>query len=384
MSTVRLWGPLFFLLLLGYPGRAHPVAQGAMEILIHRDHLDLHAQVANEEAFVEQSFSRALAPSDLSELWARHGSYLLNHLQVTTEGALLHGALVQVTPPANTTPEGRTGYDYRFNFPPGQPAPVHIEIREDVLNEFEFAPGNPWEATYVVRISQEQQPPREALLLTRKEPLLFACDWNAAPAVDVTPALDQRALFGAYLRHGIMHILTGYDHLLFMSALVLAVVSFADLVKVVTAFTLAHTITLTLSVLNIVRLPSRIVEPMIALSIAVVALQNIFWPRSSRGWSRLLIAFGFGLFHGLGFAGGLLEAMAGLPGLAVATAITAFSIGVELGHQAVVVPIFGGLALGRYLIPPRDGRDPIRIYALRFGSMAVCLAAMFYLVEAIK
>jgi hydrogenase/urease accessory protein HupE len=384
MSIARPGSLLLLLLVLAFPLHAHPVAQGAMDIVIHRDHLDLHAQVANEEAFVEQSFSRTPAASALSELWARHGAYLLSHLQVTADGALLRGALVRVSPPANPTPDGRTGYDYRFTYAPDRPNPRDIEVREDVLNEFEFAPGNPWEATYVVRISQEQQPPQEALLLTRKEPLLFACDWNAAPAANVAPTLDQRALFGAYLRHGIMHILAGYDHLLFMSALVLAVVSFADLIKVVTAFTLAHTITLTLSVLNIVRLPSRLVEPMIAASIVIVALQNVFWPRTSRGWSRLLIAFGFGLFHGLGFAGGLLGAMSGLPGLAVATAITAFSLGVELGHQAVVLPIFGGLALGRRLVPPRDGRDPTRIYALRFGSSAVCLAGTFYLVEALK
>jgi hydrogenase/urease accessory protein HupE len=377
-------GLIFVLLLLALPGRAHPVAQGAMEIVIHPDHLDLHARVTNEEAFVEQSFSRSPTAPGFSELWARHGAYLLAHLRVTGDGAPLTGELLQVTPPANTTPDGRIGYDYRFTYSPGRANPSNIEIREDVLNEFDFAPGNPWEATYVVRISQEAQPPHEALLLTRKEPLVFGCDWKAAPAANVTPTLDHRALFGAYLRHGIMHILTGYDHLLFMSALVLAAVSFVDLVKVVTAFTLAHTITLTLSVLNIVRLSSRIVEPMIAASIAVVALQNIFWPRTSRGWSRLLIAFGFGLFHGLGFAGGLLEAMAGLPGLAVATAITAFSIGVELGHQAVVLPIFGGLALGRRLVPPRDGRDPTRLYALRIGSTVICCAGMFYFVEAIK
>ena len=88
----------------------------------------------------------------------------------------------------------------------------------------------------------------------------------------------------AYALHGIEHILTGYDHLLFITALVLAAGSFWDLVKVVTAFTLAHTITLTLSVLNIVTLRSAIVEPMIAASIICVAVQNIFWPERSSGW----------------------------------------------------------------------------------------------------
>src|SRR5205807_1459282 len=78
-------------------------------------------------------------------------------------------------------------------------------------------------------------------------------------------------------------------------------------------FTVAHTLTLALSVLNIVTLGERVVEPMIAASIVFVAVQNVFWPRQSRGWTRLAVAFAFGLFHGLGFAGGLKEAMAGMP-----------------------------------------------------------------------
>src|SRR6185369_4305874 len=120
-----------------------------------------------------------------------------------------------------------------------------------------------------------------------------------------------------------------------------------DLVKVVTAFTLAHSLTLTLCVLDIFRLPERVVEPMIALSIVFVAVENIFWPNRTKGWGRLGAAFFFGLFHGLGFAGGLLDAMESLGGGAVVVAIIAFSVGVEIGHQVVVLPFFGALRLLR-------------------------------------
>jgi hydrogenase/urease accessory protein HupE len=248
-----------------------------------------------------------------------------------------------------------------------------------VLNEFEFAPGNPWEATFVTTLSQAGRTGQSGLLFTRKEPLSLACDWSSADTVAGPPRLDRRRMFGEYLRHGVMHILTGYDHLLFMAGLVLAVVSLLDLVKVVTAFTLAHTVTLTLSVLNIFRLPAHIVEPMIAASIVFVAAQNIFWPAQSRGWSRLAVAFGFGLFHGLGFAGGLLDAMVDLPGMAVATAIVAFSIGVELGHQVVVLPLFAGLKLWR-----AKAAQPARFPVARLGSAAVCFAGMYYLVAALR
>src|SRR5262249_54941672 len=154
---------------------------------------------------------------------------------------------------------------------------------------------------------------------------------------------------------GFMHIMAGWDHLLFVGALVLAVATLWDLVKVITAFTLAHTITLTLAVLDLVRLPERVVEPMIAASIVLVALQNLFWPERSRGASRLLTAFFFGLFHGLGFAGGLLEAMAGMQGSTVGIAIAAFSVGVELGHQTVVLPMFALLKLTRR--KPQEASD---------------------------
>src|SRR5260370_27769018 len=112
--------------------------------------------------------------------------------------------------------------------------------------------------------------------------------------------------------------------MLFMCALALAALTIWDVVKVVSAFTVALSVTLTLSVLNVVRLPEHVVEPMIAASIVFVALQNAFIPKLSRGWARVWTAFFFGLFHGLGFAVGLLDAMAGLPIPPTGVAVLAF------------------------------------------------------------
>ena len=164
----------------------------------------------------------------------------------------------------------------------------------------------------------------------------------------------------------------------------LAVVSLLDLVKVVTAFTVAHTLTLTLAALDIVRLPGRIVEPMIAASIVFVALQNLVSPARSRGWTRLAVAFGFGLFHGLGFAGGLLAAMEGLPGGTIVLAIAAFSVGVEIGHQLVALPLFGALKIMRSI--SRRAADPERVprWATRIGSGAIGAAGLVYLVAALR
>src|SRR5262249_39515295 len=136
--------------------------------------------------------------------------------------------------------------------------PRQVSLRQNLLNEILYAPGNPWEATFAVRVSEEGRLTHEGLLLTSKQSLAVTGEGSGR---------DRGRMFGAYLRHGITHILSGYDHLLFIAALALAAVTFWDLIKVVSAFTLAHTVTLALSALNIVRLPSHVVEPMIAASI---------------------------------------------------------------------------------------------------------------------
>ncbi len=347
---------------------AHPVAQGALEIEILPGRIELRATVSREEVLVAAAFGgREGIPYPVAV--RHHGAYLLAHFQVWADGRALEGRALKVSDQA----AGRPAYILEYRLTGG--APARLELRQDVLREFEFAPGNPWEASYLVRISQPGQPPAEGLLLTSREALRFDC--RRDPMV----GLGQVRMAAAFVRHGITHILSGYDHLLFVGALVLAVVSFWDLIKVISAFTLAHTLTLALAAFDLLRLSAAIVEPMIAASIVVVAAQNLFWPRQSRGWSRALVAFVFGLFHGLGFAGGLLEAMASLDGAGAVLAIAAFSVGVEIGHQTVVLPAFCGLRLLR-----RTARGANRNERLvqRYGSAVISLAGMIYLVAALR
>jgi hypothetical protein len=187
------------------------------------------------------------------------------------------------------------------------------------------------------------------------------------------------SLFEAYVYQGIHHILTGYDHLLFASALVLAATTLWEVVKVVFTFTLAHSITLALAALNVIHLPERVVEPLISASIVFVALQNVFWPRNAKGWSRLGAAFFFGLFHGLGFAGGLMEAMQQMPGATMLLAILAFSVGVEAGHQMVVLPLFAVLKAARHTQPDADARARISMRLQRIGSAGIMIFGVYYL-----
>ena len=185
-----------------------------------------------------------------------------------------------------------------------------------------------------------------------------------------------------YLRLGIEHILFGFDHLLFVLALVILVRDWQRVALTVTAFTVAHTLTLTLSTLNLVTLSERLVEPMIAASICFVALQNVFWPRQANGWPRLAIAFAFGLFHGLGYAGGLKGAMTDLPTTAFVAALVGFTIGVELAHQLVIIPSYAVLSAARN-IRSTESHTALTRQIMRYGSVAVSIGGAYYLIQAL-
>ena len=381
MKTFVLSSVLFCLFLVaGSPASAHPVAQGALDLQIFSGNIRMQLRVSGEEVMVADTFSsgKNSGAKSIAEVWQRHGRYLLQHLKVFVDERRLSGDLVKVEAGQNDW----VTYQFEFALPS---APSRLRVEEDVLNEIEFAPGNPWEASYVVRIHQQDRLAQEGILLSRRQPLVFACDWNSTTAaMAATAPLDRGRMVQQYVRHGIGHILSGYDHLLFVCALALGAITFLDLVKVVTAFTVAHTITLALSVLNIVRLPSHLVEPMIAGSIVFVAAANFLWPKRSRGWVRLVTAFFFGLFHGLGFAGGLLDAMDGMSGLTVGVAIAAFSLGVELGHQMVVLPLFFGLKLARNMQAEAPRREQLSLTMMRGGSLLISMAGLFYLVAALR
>jgi HupE / UreJ protein len=169
------------------------------------------------------------------------------------------------------------------------------------------------------------------------------------------PSLTMKAApaVGAYVRLGVMHILGGFDHLLFVFALVLLVKR--RLLLTLTAFTAAHSLTLALAVLGVVRVPQPPVEAAIALSILFVACELLREQPMAR---PALLAFGFGLLHGLGFAGALGEI--GLPAGQVAAALACFNVGVELGQLAFVALLM--------LLPL--ARVPRRVPAYAIGGLA--------------
>lgn len=171
-----------------------------------------------------------------------------------------------------------------------------------------------------------------------------AVHWLTEGAVSPAFPLDQdilpRSRFETaktYTQLGFIHILPkGLDHILFVLGLFLLSLKLGPLLMQVTAFTLAHSLTLGLSIYGIISLPPLWVEPLIALSIAYVATENILRKRSSP--SRLMVIFLFGLLHGLGFSSVLTDI--GLPRSEFLTALLTFNIGVELGQLAVIALAF--------------------------------------------
>ena len=348
---------------------AHPVAQGALELEISSGRIEIVVRASQEEMLV----SFAHAPAAETDALAHHGRYLLRHLHLSHGGVLLPGVLISA--------EDRTGAalpaTYRFAFV-GTGAGTLV-LRQDVLREFDFAPGNPWEASYVVRIARDGREVPGSPLLTVREPLVIADAPSGGPPGDPPPGV-----FVSYFKHGWHQILGGYDHLLFMCALVLASRRAWELAQVVTVFTAAHTLTIVLAVKGWAHVPSAVVEPMIAASIVVAALLTVVRTGPVSGRAQLWVAAGFGLFHGLGFAGGLLDALQAGTGTSVAVAVAGFALGVESGHQLVALPLFGLLVLLRGWGRADPARGRLVLPLLRTASACVSIAGTFYLVAALR
>jgi hydrogenase/urease accessory protein HupE len=366
---------------------AHPTVENVLDVDIRADQVTVVARVSMEEVLLAEAAGGAGASDEMRTQAARaHGAYVLRHLHVRADGRVIEGKLVESIPPGTS---GSKLAVYRMEYALASPPPRVVRLDQDLLREFDA-----WSASCVVRIRQADQPEYQIALLTREKSVEFDCEWPGGaatrPATTTTAPVISAAATRVriwptlcdYFVLGMAHILTGYDHLLFVTALVLAAAGLWDLVKVVSAFTLAHTLTLTLSVLNLVSLPPRVVEPMIAASIVFVALQNVLWPGRRTGWSRLAVAFAFGLFHGLGFAGGLKEAMSGMPGTALGAALGGFSVGVEAGHQIVVLPLFVLMYAVRNYRAARP-RTALAEMILRYGSCAISVAGAWFLVRAV-
>jgi len=291
--------------------------------------------------------------------------------------------------------EDLAGRLFRLRTPSGQMKPLSSKVSHSWNDEVRFVTVWPrpaaWplrvEATYLVSAGMTEPatvkvldltedparvdaPPVAGAVLTSDHPAMQAVLGPTAP----TNMADQPdvAGFSTFLMLGIRHILTGYDHLLFLLALLAGCRRMKTMLGIITAFTLAHSLTLGLAATDVLRLQSRLVEAVIAASIVAVGVENLWHGGASR--ARIWLTFAFGLVHGFGFAGALRETGLGVGGSPVLVPLVGFNLGVELGQIAVAAPVLPLLlALRR-----RESWARVALPAL---SVLVVLIGGFWLVQ---
>ena len=392
---------LLFLIVLGPTLRAHSIFLNSLWVEYTPTELDVKVQVSVKEICTAGDLVFDIKdPENQAAVEGAakgHLAYLLSHLSVSVDGAEAKGELVEIQPPAtwvltaadvstSTSPTPEEGVDrlhfvFRLKYPCSRP-PSRITLSQSMMSEFSYTPGTPFDFSYLVRVTQKGVPAKDFGNLAVGGLFDIETDYAASqPAGSVALPEKRTAWTRAheFIHLGVHHVLTGYDHLLFAAALVLALRGFWEVFKIIGIFTLAHSITVTLCAYRLVEVPDRLFEPVIAGSIVWVAVENIFFPQHAKGWRRAGWTFFFGLIHGLGFGGALLEHMEGFSGGLVAMTVIAFCVGVELGHLCIVGPLTLFLTRGRYL-----GGERFSGGAMRYGSALVALGGLYFLLNALQ
>jgi hydrogenase/urease accessory protein HupE len=302
-----------------------------------------------------------LEDDDLAAASKVLGDYVLRNLRVEVGGARL---------------EGRLG-------PPEAVREVHLASGRPYIAHVRFAirfdaPRTPERLRLAATFFSEITDDHQAVLRVRwgaKSRLWkfrgpFELELRKA---DIDPSVsDTLRVFTLW---GMEHIFIGYDHIAFLLALLLGATKLGGMVRIVTSFTVAHSLTLALSAADVVRVRSSVTEAMIAASIVYVAVENLFAREPKHRW---ILTFGFGLVHGLGFSNVLREKLDGLDGILLP--VVSFNLGVELGQLAILLVLFPVLGL------LRKGADEAasarrRLRLARFGSVPLLLLGLGWLLD---
>lgn len=306
---------------------------------------------------------RAITWQELRSQHAAINSYANSHLQVSAGGAEC-----ALTPQQNLVDKHSDGAYSVLQFTLDCPAPItDIDIHYSLF--FDIDPQH----RGLLRLSHQDTTQTAVFSPAQAQQQLHLSS--------TTPG----TVFGQYLLEGVWHIWQGYDHILFLLSLLLPAVFYRqdlrwhalpqfrpaglDVAKIVTAFTVAHSLTLSLATLNVIDLPTRWVESAIAASVLLAALNNLVPLVTRRLW---LVAFGFGLIHGLGFANVLKDL--GLPQNLLLWSLLAFNVGVELGQLAIV----GGFLPCAYWLRHTRFYQTI---VFTGGSVLIAVLALIWLIE---
>lgn len=333
---------------------AHPIGLSNGEYAARGAALDAklvfaRGEIARLVPELDENHDGHVTALEVHRAQAELGGRILRGVNVTAGGE----ACAPVLTGAAVTEQDGIAVQASFACPIADGAPMTVEL--SILDELAF--GHRHVARAVGRATRD-----EVLSGDHRSIVVEPEPYAAAPEVTRGPersGVDVVALF----RMGIEHILMGYDHLVFLLALVLVPARVRALLAVVTAFTIAHSVSLALAALDVLAPSSRLVEPAIALSIVYVGIENLYVEDGSKRWR---ITFPFGLVHGFGFAGALHDVA--IPRSDIGKALASFNLGVEVGQLAVlsvVLPVVFLLRDRRAWITPR---------AVRVLSGAVAIA----------
>jgi hydrogenase/urease accessory protein HupE len=328
--------------LLGFPvaAVAHDPGLSALELRLSRSEIVADLSIAAADA-------AALVGSDADV--ARLGSLLLQAIDLQIDGHQLEGLVDDIA-----SEEGNA---------------IRVRLR------YVRTPGSQLAVRSVVA-SRLARGHRQLLSIRNDDGSLLAqrmLDANTDAVGDLVLSSSRADTALQFFGLGIHHILGGYDHLLFLGALLLVARGVRDVVTTLTAFTIAHSLTLGLAVTGVVNVPAHIVEPLIAASIVYVGLENLLRQQPPARWK---LTFGFGLIHGFGFAGALRELGIGSSGIAVALPLGSFNLGVEAGQIAVALV---ALPLLRTL----QAQPALSTRLTSVCSILVVLAGGYWLIERI-
>jgi len=354
------WRWLAWLCVFALPAHAHDPFDGGVRIVVFDDRIEAQVTLGYDAA---RDYLRAAGATPALVAQATRPGQSGEHVPLPLAFApflltLSDGAAAL---PATLTLAAPARDETRFLLTFARPTAERVGLRAAYFDAVDFMrPG-----TLVVVDARHR--------MLASAPLSKAAPGANLPltAAAASAAFGPSAFTG-YLVLGVQHILGGYDHLLFLAALLLGVRTWRSMLGIVSAFTVAHSITLGLAALEVVVLPPALVEPLIAASIGAACLANLM--RRETAWQRCLMAAGFGLIHGFGFAGALRETGLGANGGQIVMPLLSFNLGVEAGQLLVA-----GLLIPALMAARR--RPEFARYGLPGLSVAVMAVSAWWLVE---
>lgn len=358
MSIVKSWMLGLLLLLQVIGAQAHPPGLSSLELILNGSDLEVKATFALQdiEAFVpmDSDLDAEVSVNELEVAKPHVAQLLSEQLIVFADAQAL-----------NASAPGVVGYDDQNN--------AHVVFRfhtmpvKSLKVESRFLDLLPEGHQQYVTVKQTAGKTLQEKMLTKEDQQIQIEMMDGG-----TLAETKSSPFSDFFALGVEHIVTGYDHLLFLFALLAVTHSVWPALKIITFFTIAHSITLAFAGLNLIDLPGTIVEPLIAATIIYVGIENIIRGEQPKG--RHWLTFGFGLIHGFGFAGVLREMHISSGDNGILLPLLSFNLGIETGQiviASLVLPMIWWF----------NKRLTIAKQCLRVISIMACLMGSYWFLE---